>query len=224
MSRQFSKLEFRRYGAPRLLEFANQVYSGIYENTAVFASPVVPREEYEVVMQKFEKAYANYKSLGFTRKQDFLDARNKLLNYLDSLAEYVDSVAKGNASTIALSGFEPSKETYQRATPLDKIENFVFKRTSVSGQIIVDIPVISNKGTVNYACICSEGEPLSNPMLFNGQLMVAPGDPAVRQDFNKSRRKVFNGLTPGVVYYFYVFATNTVSVSPLSDAKSVMAA
>ena len=224
MNNQFSKLVFRRYGAPRLLDFTIKVYNGIYENVTVFPTPTVPRDEYETVMNKFETTYSSYKALGFTRKQDFLDARDKLLTVLDTLASYVDAIARGNASTIALSGFEPSKETYQRATPLEKIESFTFKRTNVTGQIIVEIPVISNKGTVNYACICSEGEPISNPSLLNGQIVLAPGDPAVRQDFNKSRRKIFNGLTPGVVYYFYVFATNTVSVSPLSDVKSVMAA
>lgn len=224
MANQFCKLEYRRYGAPKLDTFSNQVLNGIYSNAAIFTTPPIPRQEFEDTFKAFTTAAADYKTFGITKKTAFLNAKTRLLYTLDSLAGYVDTVARGDVSTIALSGFDPSKETYQRATPLDKISSFSFKRTNVSGQIIVDIPVITNKGTVNYCCVCSEGEPISNPALVNGQIILEQGDPQVRQDFNKARRKVFNGLTPGVVYYFYVFATNTVSVSPLSDVKSVMAA
>ena len=42
-------------------------------------------------------------------------------------------------------------------------------------------------------------------------------------DYNESRQKVFRGLTPGKTYFIYVFATNLVSVSPLSDYRQIMA-
>ena len=44
----------------------------------------------------------------------------------------------------------------------------------------------------------------------------------VNFDYNKSRQKVFRGLIPGKTYFIYVFATNLVSVSPLSDFRQIM--
>ncbi|MGL2964577.1 fibronectin type III domain-containing protein [Flavobacterium sp. RSB2_4_14] len=224
MANQFCKLEFHKYGASRLDTFTSQVKNGIYTNPTVFVTPPVSEGDFSRTQETFNAAAADYTTYGITKKTAYLNAKNNLLEELDSLAAYVDTTADGDVSIIALSGFEPSKETYQRATPLDKIETFLLKRTNVAGQIIIEIPVISNKGTVNYCCVCSEGVPIANPELSNGQIILEQGDPQVRQDFNKSRRKVFNGLTPGTVYYFYVFATNTVSVSPISDPKNLMAA
>jgi hypothetical protein len=224
MANQFCKLEFHKYGATRLDTFTSQVKNGIYTNPTVFVAPPVLEVDFTTTQETFNAAAAEYAMFGLTKKTAYLNAKSYLLEQLDTLANFVDSIASGDVSIIALSGFDPSKETYQRATPLDKIETFYIKRTNVAGQMIIEIPVISNKGTVNYCCVCSEGTPITNPELSNGQIILEEGDPQVRQDFNKSRRKVFNGLTPGTVYYFYVFATNTVSVSPISDPKNLMAA
>jgi hypothetical protein len=66
--------------------------------------------------------------------------------------------------------------------------------------------------------------PLTTTALVNGQLQTEAADAKVRIDVNKSRKKVFTGLTPGVSYHFYVTASNTAGVAPLSDVKSLMAA
>jgi len=224
MANQFCKLEFHKFGASRLDTFTSQVKNGIYTNPTVFVAPPVSEADFTTTQETFTTAAAEYSTFGLTKKTAYLTAKSDLLERLDTLANFDDNTSNGDVSIIALSGYEPSKETYQRATPLNKIETFLLKRTNVAGQIIIEIPVISNKGTVNYCCVCSEGVPIANPVLNNGQIILEEGDPQVRQDFNKSRRKVFNGLTPGKVYYFYVFATNTVSVSPISDAKNLMAA
>lgn len=79
-------------------------------------------------------------------------------------------------------------------------------------------------GIINYGCVCAAGAPLTSFNVVNGQIKINPTDPLIYQDLNKSRRKVFSSLQPGVMYYFYAFAVNVVSVSPVSDAKQVMAA
>jgi hypothetical protein len=224
MANQFCKLEFHKYGASMLDTFTSLVKNGIYTNPSVFVAPPFTAVDFAATQETFSAAAADYKTFGLTKKTTYLNAKSVLSGQLDKLAIFVDSTANGDVSIITLSGFDPSKNTYQRATTLDKIETFVLKRTTVASQIIVEIPVISNKGTVNYCCVCSEGAPITNAMVVNGQIILEQGDPQVRQDFNKSRRKVFDGLRPGVVYYFYVFATNSVSVSPISDPKNLMAA
>jgi hypothetical protein len=224
MKNRFCKLEFHTYGTSKLDTFSSEVKNGIYMNTAVFLSPTVSETNFSVVLTDFNTAAADYAQFGITKKTVFETKRDKLVSYLDSLAKYVDSVAQGDVSIIALAGFVPSSIGTDRVPVLDKIQYFLLKRTDVAGEIIVDIRPISNKGALNYGCICVEGTPLSQPVFVNGQLKLSADDPAVLQDANKSRRKVFTGLTPGVMYFFYVYATNSVSVSPLSDPKNLLAA
>jgi hypothetical protein len=88
---------------------------------------------------------------------------------------------------------------------------------------MLEIPAITNHGSVSYYCVCSHGAPLSNPAIVDGLLNLEQVNHPVRIDFKKSRKKLFKSLTTGVNYSFYVFASNTVSVSPISDLKTVMA-
>ncbi|WNM18340.1 fibronectin type III domain-containing protein [Flavobacterium capsici] len=142
---------------------------------------------------------------------------------LDNTATYVDGVADGNISTIALSGFVPTSDSMQPAAPLGIIESFTISLTKTSGQILVDIPAYPGITNVNYFCVCVADNPLTNPSIVNGQLMLSAEDKSVRMDYNRSRNKTFNGLTPGVKYYFYVYASNSAGVSPLSNPQALYA-
>ncbi len=224
MRQSYCKLSFHRFGASQLDSFSNRVKNGIYTNATTFATPVIVAADFTTVLTAFLTAAADYEQYGITKKTAYLTARLDLMEALDQLATYVNTVANGDVSIIALAGYEPSREMSQRSQPLPKIESFTAKRSDNSGQIVVNIPALVNYGVVNYGCLCSEGEPLSNFLMVNGQIKITPTDPLVYQDLNKTRRKVFSGLTPGTIYYFYVFAVNTVSVSPVSDVKQVMAA
>ena len=106
---------------------------------------------------------------------------------------------------------------------LDKIPQFVLIKSDVPGEIIVEIRTINNKGLLNYSGLCVQGAPLRNTSFINGQIIMAAGGPQILHDCNRSRRKVFKALTAGVQYYFYVYAANSSSVSPLSDGKSLWA-
>ncbi|MGL2966282.1 fibronectin type III domain-containing protein [Flavobacterium sp. XGLA_31] len=224
MKTRFCRLEFHNFGTSKLDTFSSEVKNGIYNNAAVFENPTVTEADFTQALTDFNTAAADYAQFGITKKTAFETKRQKLMQFLDSLANYVDSIAQGDISVIALAGFTPSSISSEQAPVLDKIQYFLLKRTEVAGEIIVDIQAIPKKGTIAYGCICVEGAPLSNPVFVNGQLKLSADDPAVLQDANKTRRKMFSGLTPGVVYYFYVYATNSASVSPLSDAKSILAA
>ena len=119
-----------------------------------------------------------------------------------------------------MSGFTPNREP-QTVLPIEKIETFTAVQSDAPGKVVVEIPAINNRGIVNYNCVVVAGAPLQNAVVVNGQIVMSAGDPQVHQDFNKSRKKLFQTLTPGTQYFFYVFASNSVSVSPLSDPKSL---
>jgi hypothetical protein len=217
------KLEYHRYGTSGIDTFSNEVRNGIFNNPAVFVSPPVTEADVTAQQSTFNNAAADYAQYGITKKVAFIDAKTKLMNTLDGLATYVDSVAVGNVSVIALSGFVPTSDTNQSADGLAKIESFDVSLSKSSGEILVDIPAYPNQVNVSYNCICVEDAPLQAPALYNGQIVLHATDPVVRQDFNKSRKKVFAGLTPGKKYYFYVFGSNTAGVSPLSNPQSIWA-
>ncbi|WNM18243.1 hypothetical protein [Flavobacterium capsici] len=221
---RFCKLNFRQYTATSLDTFCELILGGLYQNAAVFVAPPYSEAEFTATKSAFINAFVEYDKYGPSKLTEFLNAYNALIAMLNSLAAYVNSVALGDASKIVLSGFEPSKEAAQPVPPLVQFTNFTVKRSENAGEVIVNIFPVSNFGVVNYGCICVEGRELSDLSIVNGQLVFPEGIPAVRYDLNKSRRKVFSNLKVGVVYYFYVFGVNTVSVSPLSIPLKLMAA
>jgi hypothetical protein len=123
---------------------------------------------------------------------------------------------------IILGGYSPSGSSQQRNASVEKVTHFILKREE-TGIITVEIPPILNRGSIHYFCICSEGKELTPDFYDNGILKIGSTDHAIYYNFNKPRIKTFRGLTPVVNYYFYVFIANATSVSPLSDAKKMMA-
>ena len=219
MKKIYSILNFHRFSTTKLDSFANNVLNGIYKNQNVFENPVVDQGTFQKAITIYTEAAADYQTFGITKKTAFATARKNLIDILDQLADYTDKVATGDTSKIVLAGFDSSADIRKSNVTLDKIKNFDLKRTDTEGEIIVVIPPILNHGVVNYFAICSENE--SRFSFENDQLKIT--DQTLKLDFTKKRKKSFKGLTPGTIYYFYVFASNTVSVSPISDAKSIMA-
>ena len=223
MKMPFCKLNFRQFSATSLDTFTQLVLIGIYQNATVFVTPPVIEALLKTLYDKFVTAYADFDKYGITKKTNYITAKDELIDALNILAVYVDSVSRGDISIIALSGFDPSKETDEPSKPLNKINNFSVKRSENSGQILVNINAILNYGRLSYGCICVEGQPLENLSVVDGGLVIPAGSPVVFMDYNKSRQKVIKGLTPGKLYFVYVFANNSVSVTPMSDYRQIMA-
>ena len=167
--------------------FSQGVLIGIYQNTLVFATPVIAEVDLQTIYNDYVTAYVAYEQYGLTKKTAYLNAKSSLVDALNTLVVYVDSIAMGDVSTIAL------------------------------------ISSLSGFGRLSYGCICVEGEPIDGFTMDNGRITIPSGAGKVVVDFNKSRQKLIGGLTPGTVYFIYVFANNTVSVSPLSDFRKIMA-
>lgn len=224
MSIAHCTLGYHQFGTSALETFASQVSNGIYNNITQFPAPIIEHDTFSHIKQDFDNAAADYAMYGAVKKTAFTNARKKLIDTLDLLTDYVDGLAQGDESLIILSGFMPSSTVAQGNIPLTRIEMFMVKRTANEGEIAVEIPTINHHGTVNYYCICSEGVPLENLTIVDGQLILENITNKLRYDYSKSRKKIFKGLTIATTYYFYVFASNTVSVAPVSEGKSLMAA
>jgi hypothetical protein len=224
MSKIHCTVVYHKYGSSVLDTFAGGVSNGIYTNPSVFVNPPFTQDEFDKERALFNAASSDYDLYGAVKKTAFVSARKKLIDALDVQADYVDGIANGDASIILLSGLIPSLPTTSTNAPLEKINAFTVKRVDAMVGIAVEIPAIIGYGPINYGCIVSEGAPLSVSLMNDGQIMLNETTGTVRFDFNKGRKKTFKSLTVGITYYVYVFAINSVSVSPLSDAKTIMAA
>ena len=224
MKIQMCKLNFRQSTYSGLDTFAEIILGGLYQNPTIFVTPPYTEAQFVTIKNNFVAAYVEYDKLGPSKKTEFDLAFNEMMAMLNALAAYVNSVALGDASKIVLSGFEPTKEVNQPAQPLVKPVNYQLKRSENAGEIIVNIASLGNFGVVNYGCLCSEGKDLGEITIANGQLILPENATVLRYDVNKSKLKVFNNLKVGVMYYFYVYAVNSVSVSPLSSVQKIMAA
>lgn len=223
MKKIICKRDYHKDGNSELDTFAGEVRNGIYTNPTVFPTPPFTEPDFDTVQEKFSNAAADYAQYGLTKKVALDEAKGTLMRTLDETATYVDGVADGNISTIALSGFVPTSDSMQPAAPLGIIDSFAVSLTKTSGQIVVDIPAYPGTNNVSYFCVCVAENPLANPFIVNGQLLISPEDKSVRMDYNRSRNKTFNGLTPGIKYYFYVYASNSAGVSPLSNPQALYA-
>jgi hypothetical protein len=214
---------YHRYGTTEFDTFVNRDINGIYSNLPQFQAPPVTQQNALALQAAYNAAAADYVTYGATKKVALQQAKAIIVDTVNLLADYTDSVANGNESLIILAGFVPSVSVATKNIPLLKVVFFTTKHTAVSGEVVVDIPAITDRGDVFYTAICSEDAPLANPVMVNDQLKVESTDAAVRTVGNKSRKKIFTGLTPGIIYHFYMYATNTVSVAPLIDGKAFMA-
>ena len=218
------KLNFRQFSATGLDTFSQGVLVGVYPNATEFPTPPISEGDYKTTREIFVGAFGEYKTYGRVKRTTYINSKKAMVTTLNTLAVYVNSASMGDASIISLSGFEPSKEQSQPSPALPQLDNFSVKRSDNAGEIVVSIAAVSNYGMVNYGCICVEGKPLDEVSIVNGQVVVPEGSPAIRYDMNKSRIKTFSNLVVGKTYYFYVFAINSNSVSPLSIVRQLMAA
>ena len=222
MKKQVCKLSFRKFKKGILSNFANGVIQGIYTNTSIFVSPPLV---WAVVKQKntaYSDALADYNALGKTKKTAYLVAREELIADLNQLALYVNSVADSDASIILTAGFEPTAESNQKPPLLEKIESVLVTPSKVSGRVTVAIPSLLDKGVSFYGLILVSGPPLTPSNFTNGFFTITASEgQKIVMDFNRKRIKVIDGLDSSIEYKGYVFAINSVGVSPLSDAVRV---
>lgn len=216
------KRDYHKFSDPALETRVNQVSNGIYTNPLIFSSPPISQAEYTNIQEGYITAVSEYNTYGIVKKTALTNSRGKMISTVDLIASYVDDRAQGDESIIILAGFEPTSTTMHSSQPLSVIENFTLTRTNPL-EVTVLIPPITGHGSISYFCICSEGAPIENLSIANGQIVLDNVTTKIRFDYTKSKKKVFQGLSSTVTYYFYVFATNAVSVSPISMVKSIVA-
>ena len=177
-----------------------------------------------ILITKESDSYIAYKRGGIDQFPAWDTDHKALIVGLDSNAEYIDGVAKGNVNIIILSGYDhTSTQTIWSVKPIQPQAVVLTSGTSLpSGEMEIECETFHN-GTFTYGCIVSEGMPLPAGWLLNpqGQFEITPGAlNRIFHDVNNQRKKRFVGLKKGVEYFFYYYVTNSAGVSVLSEVKS----
>jgi hypothetical protein len=210
----------------QLSKQASKVKANLYRNSDTFTAPPMDEDAFGALITDYSEKYARYKDGGSTAKGLFMLANTALFSAMDRLANYVNTVANGQLTIILLSGFVPTDSTASRLMRPKVPKNVELKRRS-EGQIeaLCDHQEIAD----NYGCIMTEGAPLPISAHMRGnKLSLRPAELAalnivlIEIDLGKGRKKLFSGLTPGVIYYFIFYAVNASGASSLSPAVSMV--
>jgi len=222
-------IAYHRIGVTQLDGFALGVRDGIYGNAATFATPPLTLAEFELLITDQSNTRAAYENGGSAQKGPYQAARQALMVGLDTLSNYVNTVADGDENIVLLSGFVPTKGSSSKIPKPVEVTGVTIKRGS-KGEFFAECD--TQAGVVSYGCIVSAGQPLSSEIEINegGQLTVPKSEPTEGKaegdifDFGIKRRKTFINLTPGITYYFVFYAANAEGVGPLSRPVSLMCA
>ncbi len=108
-------LQFQKFNAAQLLQYAEQILGKMTQNADLFESPTPPLADLEAAIGALRDA---------TTEAAFRDRRAIVLRdqrqvalkgLLYELSKYVDSVAAGDEAVVLAAGFIPSKPTGNRA-------------------------------------------------------------------------------------------------------------
>ena len=213
--------------------FSVIIRNGIYNNPLIFLTPPILQAAFQLLIDDFITKRAAYKAGGSAQKGPYNEAKIALMAALDSLSAYVDTVALGNANTITLAGFVPTKGSSTPINPPTQPQGATLSR-GLPGELYADCT--PSAGVDGWGGLLVANNPIPDGMGINelGQIVVlsdlpsmpisAPGPTPLSiqfiQDLNKARRKKFTGLSIGTTYYFYMWAMNAGGVSPLSVVVS----
>jgi len=202
--------------------FAVVVRDGIFLNTSTFISPPTTQNAFQTVIDNYINKRAAYLLGGRGNKGPYQAAKKALMDELDILSAYVDTVAVGDANIILVSGFIPTKGVASQGNPPATPGVPKVVRTD-TGVLVAEVEAVP--GAEFYGCIVTANAAKPENLNINaaGQLIITDGGnngglgiTSVYFDFNKSRKKTFTELPLRVDYYFYFFATNARGVSQLS--------
>lgn len=200
---------------------ATAVKNGLTDHAADFPAPPVTPVQLGDKITVYQNTRSAYKRGGLDQKAAFINAKEDLLEALDENADYVDDIADGEEELITKAGYVPTKaESTPKPVP-NRPTGVTAKNANHPGEMIVECPAVD--GASYYGLIVTENMPLQNYSFIDGLLGFDNTNSRLGIDVNKGRKKLLQGLQPGTIYFFYMYAGNATGVSGLSDAINLRA-
>jgi len=225
------KVNYRRLKTTKITVFATGVSNGIFGNNPPFITPPGMQATLDALILAYASKYSNF-LLHKVPISEVDEARDLLIAALEPYREYVDSVADGNATIIALGGFVPTKGSKSNVIAPVQPTGVTLVR-GIQDELLAECLPIADADSYGAVLVA---EPLPEWFVINGSGQVvmeqgtgpSPVPPSAPSaggigailDLTKGRKKKFSNLQTGVTYYVYFWAMNAGGVSPLSDAVS----
>ena len=228
------KLNYHELRTTKIKVFAIGVRDGVFGNNPPFITPPTTIAALQLLIDDYSAKYDAF-LLHTASLSEVDDARDLLMEGLDLIRPYVDTVANGNATIVSLAGFVPTKgSTTNVIIPVQPFGVTLVR--GIQGELIAECAVITDADS--YGAVLAS-QPLPPWFTINGfgQVVIEQGStptpvpplppsaPSAGSiggilDLTKTRKKTFKDLEVGVTYYVYFWAVNAAGVSPLSNAVS----
>ena len=217
---------YRKFVSVKLENKAEDVKAGVYENTNVFTTTPITLVVVAALITDYSEKRKAFEHGGIDQKLPYENAIKAIVNMLDKLADYVDSVALGNVTIIKTGGYEVA---WDNSEALAKnvsgavafiVEGVSLKRVeNAPGRMVSDCD--PKHGATTFIAILTEGVPLTEGTTVDSDFNVCiPGSftAPVRINVSHQRKKYWNGLVNSVNYYVYYMAVTAKTASLLSVA------
>jgi hypothetical protein len=196
---------FSKFSDEKLLLFAQHVLE-MMSGSSNFPEPVVSMAALAAIIASFQSALTAARDGGGIAVEQKNSIRRQLVPALRQLAIYVQSVADGDPSIIASSGFRTRSQGY-RPQPQPAVPRIRKILNGAPEELLVYVNAEVYAKTYN---------------LRFGPASTDPNSWTVRQAAVVKSAVRFKGLTPGVVYGFQVQALGNGGVTDWSDTSTHM--
>ena len=117
MRKSTVKLSFRKKAGIVLEKFSDGIKTGVYGNALVFKNPTITLIIFTALLADYVTARVAYEQGGSAQLPAYQKAMKALIEALNTLAPFVDTIAEGDIATIKMAGFEATFDPSQIGKP-----------------------------------------------------------------------------------------------------------
>jgi hypothetical protein len=218
-----SREHYHRMSVNLLDTFAHKVSNNVYVlNPTRWTTPPMIQTDFDDIIEDFELTRSAFVGGGDDQKGPYEDALALLMTTLDTFADMVDGYPSLTPAIVGEGGFVSTKESDSEHHVPDGGKGVVnLRRAESTGVIIADCTVVPEAEF--YQAILSTTLLTDARIMNSDTLVLGKNDSIVSIKTSKQRKKTFEGLTAGTIYYVYYFISNAQGTSQLTEVRSIMA-
>lgn len=219
MAKAKVKINFIRLPIPEKIEYARDRVVDMTGNPN-FTTPSPPLATISAAALDLEKKYNKAQGGGPADTIAQNAAELVLDNLMRDEADYVDSIAVGNAVIISSAGFTPTQTAQTPVQKPLKPENLKLKHGEQPGSISTVCDKVKNaKAYVTVISTSADGQ----VTVSGDDVLITSGTGVVVVNVSTNRKSAHGGLTSGTKYYVRKFAINAAGRGPDSDVIPIVA-
>ena len=224
MRKSTASVNFRKMTGITLEDFAEGVLAGIFGKILVFLLPPMTILIFQGLITDYSKARLAYESGGTDDLPLYNKTMKALIEGLNLFAPYVDTIALGDIPTIKMAGF---KATYDPANakggPIVE-EGLTLQRPAKGTGILISECSVYDGGTTFLGFLTERPLTANDITIIDSKFVDFPigSTLKIKQCPTRQNKKIWTGLTAGVVYYCTYIVINSKGISSFSNVAVMM--